>query len=144
MEIREIRSKDTLKIRLEILRPNELLEDCMFVGDDDITTKHFGSFIDNILVGIVSIYKVSHSDFQGVGFQIRAMATISTSRGKSVGANLLNKAEECVLKSDADYVWANARTSAKEFYRKSGYHIDENEFNIKGIGPHVVVSKIDL
>jgi len=144
VEIREIRSQDTLEIRLEVLRPNGSLEDCMFPGDDDITTKHFGSFIDNNLVGIVSFYKVGHSGFQGVGFQIRAMATISKARGKSVGVNLLNKAEECAVKSDADYVWANARTSAKEFYRKSGYHIDENEFNIKGIRPHVVVSKTNV
>lgn len=142
MEIREINSQDTLEVRLEVLRPNGSLEDCIFPGDDDLTTKHFGSFIDNLLVGIVSIYKVGHSEFQGIGFQIRAMGTIPKARGKGAGAKLLNKAEEYAFKSDADYVWANARISAKEFYRKLDYHIDENEFNIKGVGPHVIVSKI--
>ena len=141
MEIREIQSKETLNIRLEILRPNGTLKDCVFPGDSEHTTKHFGAFIDHSLVGIVSIYKVGHSSFKGLGFQIRAMATLPEARGKGAGSYLLKSAEAYAFNHGADYIWANARTSAKEFYRKTGYCVSEYEFNIKGIGPHVIVSK---
>lgn len=141
MEIREIESKQTLTIRLEILRPNSTLTDCIFPGDDDSDTKHFGAFIDNKLAGIVSIYKVDHAEFQGSGFQIRAMATLPYARGKKAGSSLLKKAEAYAFESHADYIWANARISAKDFYRKTNYAITDNEFIIEGVGPHVIVSK---
>lgn len=141
MVIREIESQDAFKIRLEILRPNASIEDCILPDDDDSSTKHFGAFSDNLLIGIVSIYKREHSNYEGVGFQVRAMATLPPARGKGAGAKLLKRAEEYAFENGADYIWANARISAKEFYRKSQYHIDGNEFSIEGIGLHVIVSK---
>ncbi len=141
MEIREITSQDTLELRLRVLRPNGSLEDCKFPGDDDSLTKHYGAFGSNDLIGIVSIYRREHADFSGVGFQIRAMATHPKARGKGAGAKLLKNAEVYAFKNQANYVWANARLSAKEFYRKSEYNIDDKEFDIEGVGPHVIVSK---
>jgi len=141
MEIRGIRSQDTLELRLKVLRPNGSLEDCKFPGDDDLLTKHYGAFVDDFLLGIVSIYPRKHADFSGVGFQIRAMATHPQARGKGAGAKLLNKAEAYAFDNNAAYVWANARTSAMEFYRKFEYMVDDNEFHIEGLGPHVIVSK---
>jgi len=142
MEIREVGSQDTLELRLKILRPKGSLEDCKFPGDDDPLTKHYGAFFDNFLLGIVSIYPREHAEFTGIGFQIRAMATDPQARGKGAGAKLLKKAEVYAFDNDADYVWANARISAMEFYRKSEYTIDDNEFHIEGVGPHVIVSKL--
>jgi len=141
MEIREVGSQDTLELRLKVLRPNGSLEDCKFPGDDDSFTKHYGAFIDSDLLGIVSIYRREHTGFGGVGFQIRAMATHPQARGKGAGAKLLKQAEAYAFKNNANYVWANARLSAKEFYRKSEYNIDDNEFHIESVGPHVIVSK---
>lgn len=141
MEIREIESQATLAIRLAILRPNSSLEDCVFPGDDDSSTKHFGAFIDNSLLGVVSIYRREHSGFHGIGFQVRAMATLPQARGKGVGYELLKKAEVYAFENSANYVWANARVSAIKFYENSEYNIDENEFYIEGVGQHVIVSK---
>ena len=142
MEIREVGSQDTLELRLMVLRPNGSLADCTFPGDDDAFTKHYGAFVENSLFGIVSIYPREHADFSGVGFQIRAMATLPQARGKGAGSRLLKAAEVYAFENDADYVWANARISAMEFYRKSEYTIDDNEFHIEGVGPHVIVSKL--
>jgi len=141
MEIREIDSQDTLELRLMVLRPTGSLEGCTFPGDDHAFTKHYGAFIDKSLFGVVSIYKQEHSEFSGVGFQIRAMATHPQARGKGAGSRLLKKAEVYAIENGADYVWANARISAKEFYRKSEYKIDDHEFHIEGVGPHVIASK---
>ncbi len=141
MLIREIESLDTLEVRQAILRPNGAIEDCIFSGDNDSSTKHFGSFNGNLLIGIVSIYKRAHSDFHGNGYQIRAMATLPEARGKGAGAKLLKRAEEYAFKNGADYIWANARVSAKEFYQKSNYNIGAKEFSIVGVGLHVIVSK---
>lgn len=141
MIIREIKPLDTLEVRQKILRPNNCIKDCIFPGDDDSSTKHFGAFNGNLLIGIVSIYKRENSGFHGNGYQVRAMATLSQDRGKGVGAKLLKRAEEYAFENGANYIWANARVSAKEFYQKSNYNIDAEQFNIEGVGLHVIVSK---
>lgn len=141
MLIRQIESLDTLELRLAILRPRGSIKDCMFPGDDHSSTKHFGAFRNKLLIGVVSIYNRRHENFNGKGYQIRAMATLEQERGKGVGSKLLKRTEEYALANNADYIWANARVLAKDFYLKSHYHLDDTEFNIENVGLHVLVSK---
>lgn len=143
MEIREISPSDTLELRQCVLRPGLRLDQCVYAGDDDSTTHHFGCIVDDGLVGIVSIYKRDKVDlYSGCGFQIRAMATAESFRGKGLGLDLLRAAEKKAFTLGADYIWANARIAAVGFYRKSGYTIGENEFEIIDVGPHVLVSLV--
>jgi len=93
-----------------------------------------------ILVGVVSIYKRLNSEVHtGCGFQIRAMATCDSVRGKGIGLKLLNSAETCAFDLGAHYLWANARTSATGFYKKAGYTVCGEEFDIQGVGPHFLI-----
>ncbi len=139
MQIKEINSSETLKLRNSILRPDLSLGECNYLGDEDSTTHHFGCLINGELVGIVSIYQRGNSAIVGNGYQIRAMANVESVRGKGVGIKLLHAAEKVARDAGANYIWANARVSAVGFYEKAGYKIVGSEFNIKGVGGHFLV-----
>lgn len=140
MQIRQIKSDETLLLRNKILRPDLAINECIYPGDTDSTTYHFGCFMNNQHVGIVSIYERSNPEaYEGKGFQIRAMATCDTVRKKGVGLKLLKAVEAIAFNSGANYIWANARKSAVGFYRKAGYIVGELEFNIIGVGAHYLV-----
>ena len=57
MEIKKISSVETYPIRHEVLRKGKPIETCKFKGDDDENTIHFGLFLEDKLVGIISIFK---------------------------------------------------------------------------------------
>ena len=57
MEIKKISSIETYPVRHEVLRKGKPIETCQFKGDDDDNTTHFGLFLENKLVGIISIFK---------------------------------------------------------------------------------------
>lgn len=141
MQIVEISADETLSLRSNILRPGLKVEQCNYPGDTDNSTHHLGCYVNKELVGIVSIYERSNPELHnnGCGFQIRAMATSEAVRGKGIGASLLKAALELAIKSGADYIWANARASAIGFYKKAGYKIDSEEFQIEGVGAHFLI-----
>jgi len=140
VKVHKVQASDTLVLRKKILRPQFTLEQCNYPGDSDISTYHLGCIISNDLSGIVSIYKRSNEDIcSGIGYQIRAMATCDKVRGQGVGLKLLNEAENIAFGLDADYMWANARSTAIGFYVKAGYKIIGQEFYIEGVGAHFIV-----
>ncbi|MBU3070711.1 GNAT family N-acetyltransferase [Aestuariicella sp. G3-2] len=143
MIIKEIPARDTLQLRSKVLRSGKPISECVFEGDDSVGTRHFGAVdSNNNVVGIVSVYsKKTPLIDGGTCFQLRAMATSESCRGQGVGNRLLSAAEEYASQSGASFVWANARSSAIEFYIKAGYEIKSDEFMIDGIGPHYLVSK---
>jgi len=142
--VNEVKASETLVLRQAVLRPGFKVEACYFPGDEDKSTHHLGGFINDNLSGVVSIYKRSNEDVtHGVGYQIRAMATCESIRGKGVGLKLLVAAEQMIGHLKADYIWANARSSAIGFYVKAGYKVLGDEFHIDGVGPHFVVYKTD-
>ena len=143
LQIKEISSKDTLELRQKVLRPHQMIEDCVYPGDEDNTTFHLGAFENESLMGIVSVYQRNHETLDGKkGFQIRAMATVPEARGKGLAKALLECAEKKVMPNGASYTWANARTSAWGFYEKLGYQRMNEQCEIKGIGPHYLIYKV--
>ncbi|AWB64952.1 N-acetyltransferase [Saccharobesus litoralis] len=140
MEIRPILFSDTLSLRHQILRPDLEFDQCIYPGDKMETTHHLGGFIEGNHLGILTIYKRSKpEEFEGQGYQIRAMATCPTVRQQGMGLKLLKTAEKIAFESGASYLWANARKTAIGFYQKAGYTVDNHEFNIAGVGKHHLV-----
>jgi GNAT superfamily N-acetyltransferase len=144
MNIKEILSAETLSIRNAVLRPGMNISACVFEGDDLSSTKHFGAFSEeNDLVGIVSIFYKDHDAIETKNvFQIRGMASSKSYRGHGVGRLLLSAVESYAKKQGAILIWANARTSAIGFYTKLGYSLASEEFHIKGVGSHNLVTKL--
>jgi len=142
LNIREIQALETLPLRKDLLRPHLTPEQCIYPVDDESATCHLGGFIDDSMVSIVSIYQRNLPGEQNKrGYQFRALAVVEAFRSQGYGLALLHAVEKFARENAADYLWANARMTAVEFYRKAGYTIDDKEFIVEGVGPHVIVSR---
>lgn len=69
------------------------------------------------------------------------MATEPDVRGQGLGAALLAAAIDHVAAGGGGELWCNARLGAVEFYRRAGFEVVSGEFEIPGIGAHVVMAR---
>ena len=54
--IKEILAEETHCVRHPILRQGRPIEDCIFTADQEATTVHLGAYLDDKLVGVLSIF----------------------------------------------------------------------------------------
>ncbi len=142
MEIKKISSIETYPVRHEVLRKGKPIETCQFKGDDDDNTTHFGLFLENKLVGIISIFKENNTLFSELNqFQIRGMAVLEEFQGKGFGAELVREAENHCISLNTDLIWFNARENAVPFYKKLNYIIIGDSFLIPDVGIHFAMYK---
>ena len=142
MKIKKISSVETYPVRHEVLRKGKPIETCQFKGDDDENTTHFGLFLENKLVGIISIFKENNTLFSELNqFQIRGMAVLEVFQGKGFGAELVKEAENHCINLNADLIWFNARENAVPFYKKLDYKIIGDSFLIPDVGIHFAMYK---
>ncbi len=142
MQINEISSLATFSVRHPVLRGGKPIESCYFDGDDLITTKHFGIFEDDNIVGVISIYKNNHSYFDDMNsYQIRGMAVLESFQKQGLGEKLIKHCENYITSQGSTLIWFNARESAVGFYEKLGYKINADAFEIQDVGTHYVMFK---
>lgn len=142
MEIKKISSVETYPVRHEVLRKGKPIETCQFKGDDDENNAHFGLFLKDKLVGIISIFKEKNNLFpESKQFQIRGMAVLEEFQGKGFGAELVKEAENHCINLNTDLIWFNAREKAVPFYEKLNYKITGDSFLIPDVGIHFVMYK---
>jgi len=134
--IRFISTEDTLAIRSSVLREGMVPELCRFDGDDDEDTFHLGFYKDDELICIGSFHKQAKDAYEGVGYQLRGMATLFDYHRKGIGNQLLNFAIVYLKGKKVNYIWCNARINACRFYLGIGFEIISDEFEIEGVGPH--------
>jgi len=135
--VRPIIAAETWPLRRSELRPGRPLAAAQFTGDDLPTTKHFGAFRSGELVGIASLFLADMSEHPGVSaLQLRGMAAAPAVRGVGFGRALVEACLAFALASRKPLIWCNARTSAVEFYRKLGWEILGEEFDVPDVGPH--------
>lgn len=92
-------------------------------------------------MGIASLYREDRPGGPGRGWRLRGMATESDVRGSGFGRALLVACIEHVAASGGGELWCNARMGAVDFYRVAGFDVVSEEFDIPGIGPHVVMAR---
>ena len=142
MEIRKIDANATYPIRQLVLRPGKSLDTCHFEGDFLDSTMHFGIFVANNIVGILSLFSANNSIFEEkFQMQIRGMAILDNFQNKGYGALLVNQAEKMAGENNCTLIWFNAREKAVPFYKKLGYLTVGNMFEIATVGPHFVMYK---
>ncbi|MDP3468815.1 MAG: GNAT family N-acetyltransferase [Daejeonella sp.] len=134
--IRFISTEGTLDIRSSVLREGMVPELCRFDGDDDEDTFHLGYYKDDELICIGSFHKQAKEAYEGVGYQLRGMATLFDYHRKGIGNQLLNFAIVYLKGKKVNYIWCNARINACRFYLGIGFEIISDEFEIEGVGPH--------
>ena len=141
--IKQIPSQDTFAVRQPVLRPGKPVDSCIFEGDDLETTTHFGIYADDDIKGCVSVFQSASEEFPEENqFQMRGMAVVESHQKKGLGEMLVNEAEKYVQEMHASILWFNARESAIGFYKKMGYKVNGNEFDIPGVGTHYIMYKV--
>lgn len=112
MEIKEITAAETWNIRHNVMWPDQPVE---FVQlEEDNSGFHFGVFIEDKLVSIVSCFIV------GEEMQFRKLATLEEYQGKGIASHLLKHILQFAKEKNLNKVWCNARSNKKSFYEKFG------------------------
>jgi GNAT superfamily N-acetyltransferase len=144
VEVKKIIAAQTYPLRQQILVPNGELSQAKFGNDDDEKIAfHLGAFSNNELLSIASFFQSDNHLFQNENqYQLRGMATIPTHQGKGISSEILSFSIPLLRQKFCTLLWCNARTSAIGFYEKAGFRKINNEvFEIEGIGPHIVMYK---
>ncbi|WP_281235219.1 GNAT family N-acetyltransferase [Flavobacterium gelatinilyticum] len=140
--IKEIPSKETYIVRQPVLRKGKPIESCIFEGDDLDTTHHFGLYKNEDLTGIISLFKQTNPIFAEKNQrQIRGMAILENHQKKGFGDALVKHCEKYCKDNKTELIWFNARTAATGFYKKLGYQIMGDPFEIKDVGEHYLMFK---
>ena len=85
------------------------------------TTRHWAAFLEDVLVGCVSVMSLR-------GWALRGMAVLSEYQHRGVGAQLLQ-----VVHSEVDAsMWCNARIEAVPFYAHMGWVEVGPVFDLRG------------
>ena len=136
--IRQISADDVRPLRHRVLRPGQGYEETRYPGDSRPETVHLGAFDGDRLVGIASLYREGR---EGPGWRLRGMATDADVRGAGFGAALLAACADHVAAAGGGELWCNARLSAVGFYQRAGFDVVSEQFDVAGIGPHLVMAR---
>jgi ribosomal protein S18 acetylase RimI-like enzyme len=115
----------------------------MWPGDDEPDTVHLavlqrGSATD--AVGVATLVREGYPPDPGTrDWRIRGMATLPAARGRGVGTALLARCISHAREAAGERVWCNARVRARSLYERAGLRVVGEEFDIAGIGPHLLM-----
>ena len=139
-KVRSISAAQARPLRQAILRPHQPLEACIYEADDDPSSAHFGAVADGRLVGIASIYRQREDGSRDpFVWRLRGMATLEAVRGQGYGVALIEVCVRHAQREGGMRLWCNARTTVAGFYRGVGFREKGEEFDLPGLGPHVVM-----
>jgi GNAT superfamily N-acetyltransferase len=140
MTIKDINASGTTAIRHQILRAGQPIETCFYPDDNSDETFHLGVFEKGRLVSIGSFYQQNLPDLPVANqYRFRGIATLPNFRNRGFAAAMINFAIKRLKTKGVEAIWCNARTSALGLYKKLGFKIVSDEFDIEGIGLHVVM-----
>jgi len=142
-EIRLIDAASTGALRQAVLRPHQTLAECVYPGDNDETSFHYGAFHDDQLVTIASVNVERETRFeqfpQTRQLRLRGMATDPSCRGHGFGKAVLQRCLAHAWSTGAELLWCNARTTAAGYYERMGFLVIPDTFELPAIGPHRVM-----
>jgi len=113
IHIEQIRHELTWKLRQKVLYPQQTLFEVQM--DEDTDGYHFAAFVDNLIVGVVSLFRKDDS------FQFRKLAVDPSVQKQGIGSSLLNYITDFVKNEGGKMLWCNARVTAIPFYIKHGF-----------------------
>jgi GNAT superfamily N-acetyltransferase len=135
--VKEIPSELTYDIRHIVLRGGLPRESCYWETDRLPGTFHLGGWLDGKQTGTSTFQPEPDPGLPGVeAYRIRGMAVLPEARGKGVGTLMLLAGCGRVRGLGVKYMWCDARIGAAEFYRRHGWVIHGELFDIPTAGPH--------
>ncbi|MBW2245319.1 MAG: GNAT family N-acetyltransferase [Deltaproteobacteria bacterium] len=143
IEIRSVAAERIRPLRQQVLRPNQPAEELIYPGDDAPGSFHLAAYRGDRLVGTITLSLEEREEGGSArgSYRLRGMAIALDAQGNGIGARLLAEAIEKMSAADGEQVWCNARLSAAGFYDRHGFHRIGSEFDLPGIGPHVVMER---
>ncbi len=140
VEIVDLTSGETHLLRAAVLRTGTPSHDVVWAGDERPDTAHLGARADGRLVAISTWMPTGDGEIQ-----LRGMAVDAGQQGRGIGAALLVAGLERAAARGATAVWANARDSALDFYRRHGFEIVGDGFVTRDTGlPHHKIRLVPL
>lgn len=139
--IRAVAAEAVRPLRLRVLRPNQTMAETVYEGDDLPDTVHLAAFDGERVVGIASLYREDRAGGPADGWRLRGMATEPDVRGRGFGGAILSASLERVVAAGGSELWCNAREAAIGFYRRAGFEVASEPFDVPGIGAHVVMAR---
>ena len=130
-------------LRQEVLRPGQPPENSVYPQDADSRTMHAAVRLEDggeiVAVGTLLPDPRDKDDAASEVWRIRGMAVDPDRRRMGFGAQVL-KMLQAVVQARGGGVWANVRTPAREFYAAHGFEAHGEEYELPGIGPHVLMT----
>ena len=129
-------------LRGAVLRPGRPEAELIFDLDEDPRTGHFTVRHGAGVVGVASVLADGHPREPRPGdWRIRGMAVDEAHRGAGIGGSLLAACEAHARSGGGSRLWCNARIGALNLYLRGGLRTEGDQFEIPGIGPHLLMSK---
>jgi GNAT superfamily N-acetyltransferase len=94
-------------------------------------------------MAVGSVLREPPPGFSGSGsaWRVRGMAARADVRGCGFGAKVLDALIAHVLVHGGDLVWCTARVPAVGFYERFGFVAQGGPRDVRGLGPHLFMSK---
>jgi GNAT superfamily N-acetyltransferase len=131
--IKVISPLDTYPLRHQVLWPHKPL--AYVKVPEDESGLHFGYFIENELVSVISLF----INEQKIA-RFRKFATHPNFQRQGIGSKLLHHVFEKALELETIQIWCDARLEAKPFYERFGMTQEGNIF-YKGEIPYVKMGR---
>tara|TARA_B100001094_G_C18172832_1_gene796146 strand:- start:2125 stop:2568 length:444 start_codon:yes stop_codon:yes gene_type:complete len=140
--LKKVSSSELLDIRSKVLRNNASHENCKFNGDNKKSSIHIGAYINDKIIGGISIIK-NNSNYKELKncYQLRGMCVLDSFQNNGIGNKILSEAEKECKNSKIINIWMNARIKAAPFYLRSNYIDLGIRYDIKDIGLHCFLYK---
>jgi GNAT superfamily N-acetyltransferase len=133
---------DVRPLRARLLRPGQPPGELVYEGDALPGARHLIARDGGREVGIASVSPEPAPGHDGApAWRVRGMATVPEARGRGVGEALLRACLEHAARQGGALAWCNARTPAKGFYARFGFRVEGEEFELPGIGPHLLMTR---
>lgn len=140
IEIRFLKTSQTLKLRQKVLRPLMHPEECRTPEDDGPLAFHLGLFQVGELAAVATFQPQCHANLDaGFPFRLRWMAVDPKHRRRGFGVKIMQRGLDVLRERHADLLWFNARENAFQFYASLGFVPLGPLFDMPGIGPHKVM-----
>jgi GNAT superfamily N-acetyltransferase len=142
IRVRRGTAAEVIDLRHVILRAGLPRETAVFPGDERPDAIHVvAEAPSGRIVGCVTLHPSTWND--APAWQLRGMATDPAVRGTGVGQAMLDAVErEIRSASPVRQLWCNARVPAAGFYRRAGWSIESEQFEIPSAGPHYRMGRV--
>jgi GNAT superfamily N-acetyltransferase len=135
IKVRSVPAAQTRALRRSILRPHQSINEMLDTEPD-------GAYAVGVFEGeeLIATGLIGPDPQRGLGsWRVRGMATKASARGRGAGTAVLAALLDHARVQGVRSVWCNVRTPARSLYERAGFRAVSDEFELPGIGPHLVM-----